>query len=54
MNRLVLDTLAAVSWLFEDEAGQQGVHLCRILAILTDGETMIPYLQPLELRMCSW
>lgn len=45
MNRFVLDASVAVSWFFEDEAGE---YTSSVLESLTDREATVPSLWPLE------
>jgi predicted nucleic acid-binding protein len=45
VNRFVLDTSVAVSWFFEDEAGE---YTAGVLESLTEWEAVVPSLWPLE------
>lgn len=45
MNRFVLDTSVAVSWFFDDEAGE---YTDSVLESLTEWEAVVPSLWPLE------
>lgn len=45
MSRFVLDTSVAVSWFFDDEAGE---YTTAVLESLADGEAVVPSLWPLE------
>ena len=45
MNRFVLDTSVAVSWFFDDEAGE---YTAAVLESLTEWEAVVPALWPLE------
>ena len=45
MNRFVLDTSVAVSWFFEDEAGE---YTTTVLESLTEWEAVVPSLWSLE------
>jgi predicted nucleic acid-binding protein len=45
VNRFVLDTSVAISWFFEDEAGEYTVA---VLESLTEWEAVVPSLWPLE------
>jgi predicted nucleic acid-binding protein len=45
VNRFVLDTSVAVSWFFEDEAGE---YTNAVLESLTEWEAVVPSLWPLE------
>jgi len=45
VKRFVLDTSVAVSWFFEDEAGE---YTAAVLESLTEWEAVVPSLWPLE------